>query len=365
MFVTATAFFFMIMMVVAAATAGTTFSLIMVMMFVIVATAAAFFFMIVMMVSAATTGATFFLIMVMMFMIVATAAAFFVMIVVMMTAATAGTTVFPIMMMVFVVVTTAAAAFVFVITAAAATAAFVMMVMMAATASAAARVRTGQRHRHEGFVRHGAVKPHAFQHLTEGVVVDHGKAVVRFRDSDAARDEGVHRFLHQFMVTRHMHHLVFTRSDDVHGALFVNEHIVHFERTHVAQRVFVDNPVDRQFRRRLHSVGVRQHHLLRTREEGLSGTRFQRQKLRDLHFRNPRPLFRRKGTENKESRPNLSGGGSFDFSKCGYAARTASRASESRSTATTSSPSIGVFGALALGMTALPNPNFAASFKRS
>ena len=352
MFVTATAFFFMIMMVVPAATAGTTFSLIMVMMFMIVATAAAFFFMIVMMVPAATTGATFFLIMVMMFMIVATATAFFVMIVVMMTAATAGTTVFPIMMMVFVVVTTA-------------TAAFVMMVMMAAPATAAARMRTRQRHRNEGFVRHGAVKTHAFQHLTEGVVIDHSKAVVRFRNADAARDEGVHRFLHQFMVTRHMHHLVFTRSDDVHGALFVNEHIVHFERTHVAQRVFVDNPVDRQFRRRLHSVGVRQHHLLRTREEGLSGTRFQRQKLRDLHFRNPRPLFRRKGTENKESRPNLSGGGSFDFSKCGYAARTASRASESRSTATTSSPSIGVFGALALGMTALPNPNFAASFKRS
>ena len=364
MFVTATAFFFMIMMVVAAATAGTTFSLIMVMMFVIVATAAAFFFMIVMMVSAATTGATFFLIMVMMFMIVATAAAFFVMIV-MMIAATAGTTVFPIMMMVFVVVTTAAAAFVFVITAAAATAAFVMMVMMAAPATAAARMRTGQRHRHEGFVHDGAVKAHAFQHLTKGVVVDHSKAVVRFGNADAARDEGVHRFLHQFMVTRHMHHLVFTRSDDVHGALFVNEHIVHFERTHVAQRVFVDNPVNRQFRRRLHSVGVRQHHLLRTREESLSGTRFQRQKLRDLHFRNPRPLFRRKGTENKESRPNLSGGGSSDFSKCGYAARTASRASESRSTATTSSPSIGVFGALALGMTALPNPNFAASFKRS
>ena len=323
MFVTATAFFFMIMMVMAAATAGATLFLIMVMMFVIMATAAAFFIMIVMVVSAATTGATFFLIMVMMFMVVATAAA----------------------------------AFVFVITAAAATAAFVMMVMMAATAPAATR--------HEGFVRHGAVKTHAFQHLTEGVVVDHGKAVVRFRDSDTARDEGVHRFLHQFMVARHVHHLVFARSDDVHGALFVNEHIVHFKRTHVAQRVFVDNPVDRQFRRRLHSVGVRQHHLLRTCEEGLSGTRFQRQKLRDLHFRNPRPLFRRKGTENKESRPNLSGGGSFDFSKCGYAARTASRASESRSTATTSSPSIGVFGALALGMTALPNPNFAASFKRS
>ena len=303
MFVTATAFFFMIMMVVAAATAGTTFSLIMVMMFVIVATAAAFFFMIVMMVSAATTGATFFLIMVMMFMIVATAAAFFVMIVVMMTAATAGTTVFPIMMMVFVVVTTA-------------TAAFVMMVMMAAPATAAARMRTRQRHRNEGFIHHGAVKPHAFQHLTEGVVIDHSKAVVRFRNADAARDEGVHRFLHQFMVTRHMHHLVFTRSDDVYGALFVNEHIVHFERTHVAQRVFVDNPVNRQFRGRLHAVGVRQHHLLRTREEGLSGTRFQRQKLRDLHFRNPRPLFRRKGTENKESRPNLSGGGSFHFSKC-------------------------------------------------
>ena len=311
MFVTATAFFFMIMMVVAAATAGTTFSLIMVMMFVIVATAAAFFFMIVMMVSAATTGATFFLIMVMMFMIMATATAFFVMIVVMMTAATAGTTVFP-MMMVFVVVTTAAAAFVFVITAAAA--AFVMMVMMAATA--AARMRTRQRHRNEGFIHHGAVKPHAFQHLTEGVVIDHSKAVVRFRNADAARDEGVHRFLHQFMVAGDMHHLVFTRSDDVHGALFVNEHIVHFERTHVAQRVFVDNPVNRQFRGRLHAVGVRQHHLLRTREEGLSGTRFQRQKLRDLHFRNPRPLFRRKGTENKESRPNLSGGRSFYFSKC-------------------------------------------------
>ena len=350
MFVTATAFFFMIMMVMAAATAGATLFLIMVMMFVIMATAAAFFIMIVMVVSAATAGATFFLIMVMMFVIMATAAAFFVMIVVMMTAATAGTTVFPIMMMVFVVVTTAA---------------FVMMVMMAAPATAAARMRTRQRHRNEGFIHHGAVKPHAFQHLTEGVVIDHSKAVVRFRNADAARDEGVHRFLHQFMVTRHMHHLVFTRSDDVHGALFVNEHIVHFERTHVAQRVFVDNPVNRQFRRRLHSVGVRQHHLLRTREEGLSGTRFQRQKLRDLHFRNPRPLFRRKGTENKESRPNLSGGGSFDFSKCGYAARTASRASESRSTATTSSPSIGVFGALALGMTALPNPNFAASFKRS
>ena len=352
MFVTATAFFFMIMMVMAAATAGATLFRIMVMMFVIVATAAAFFIMIVMMVSAATTGATFFLIMVMMFMIVATAAAFFVMIVVMMTAATAGATFFPIMMMVFVVVTTAAAA-------------FVMMVMMAAPATAAARMRTGQRHRHEGFVHDGAVKAHAFQHLTEGVVVDHGKAVVRFRDSDTARDEGVHRFLHQFMVARHVHHLVFACSDDVHCALFVNEHIVHFERTHVAQRIFVDNPVDRQFRGCLHAVGVRQHHLLRTREEGLSGTRFQRQKLRDLHFRNPRPLFRRKGTENKESRPNLSGGGSFDFSKCGYAARTASRASESRSTATTSSPSIGVFGALALGMTALPNPNFAASFKRS
>lgn len=313
MFVTATAFFFMIMMVVAAATAGTTFSLIMVMMFVIVATAAAFFFMIVMMVSAATTGATFFLIMVMMFMIMATATAFFVMIVVMMTAATAGTTVFP-MMMVFVVVTTAAAAFVFVITAAAA--AFVMMVMMAAPATAAARMRTRQRHRNEGFIHHGAVKPHAFQHLTEGVVIDHSKAVVRFRNADAARDEGVHRFLHQFMVAGDMHHLVFTRSDDVYGALFVNEHIVHFEGTHVAQRVFVDNPVNRQFRGRLHAVGVRQHHLLRTREEGLSGTRFQRQKLRDLHFRNPRPLFRRKGTENKESRPNLSGGRSFYFSKC-------------------------------------------------
>ena len=316
MFVTATAFFFMIMMVVAAATAGTTFSLIMVMMFVLVATAAAFFVMIVMVVSAATAGATFFFIMVMMFVIMATAAAFFIMIVMVVSAATAGATFFLIMVMMFMVVATAAAAFVFVITAAAATAAFVMMVMMAATASAAARVRTGQRHRHEGFVRHGAVKPHAFQHLTEGVVVDHGKAVVRFRDSDTARDEGVHRFLHQFMVARHVHHLVFARSDDVHGALFVNEHIVHFERTHVAQRVFVDNPVDRQFRRRLHSVGVRQHHLLRTREEGLSGTRFQRQKLRDLHFRNPRPLFRRKGTENKESRPNLSGGGSFYFSKC-------------------------------------------------
>ena len=314
MFVTATAFFFMIMMVVAAATAGTTFSLIMVMMFVIVATAAAFFFMIVMMVSAATTGATFFLIMVMMFMIMATATAFFVMIVVMMTAATAGTTVFPIMMMVFVVVTTATAAFVFVITAAAA--AFVMMVMMAAPATAAARMRTRQRHRNEGFIHHGAVKPHAFQHLTEGVVIDHSKAVVRFRNADAARDEGVHRFLHQFMVAGDMHHLVFTRSDDVYGALFVNEHIVHFEGTHVAQRVFVDNPVNRQFRGRLHAVGVRQHHLLRTREESLSGTRFQRQKLRDLHFRNPRPLFRRKGTENKESRPNLSGGRSFYFSKC-------------------------------------------------
>ena len=235
------------------------------------------------------------------------------MIVVMMTAATAGTTIFP-MMMVFVVVTTAAAAFVFVITAAAA--AFVMMVMMAAPATAAARMRTRQRHRNEGFIHHGAVKPHAFQHLTEGVVIDHSKAVVRFRNADAARDEGVHRFLHQFMVAGDMHHLVFTRSDDVYGALFVNEHIVHFEGTHVAQRVFVDNPVNRQFRGRLHAVGVRQHHLLRTREEGLSGTRFQRQKLRDLHFRNPRPLFRRKGTENKESRPNLSGGRSFYFSKC-------------------------------------------------
>ena len=280
MFVTAPAFFFVIMMVMAAATAGATLFLIMVMMFVIMATAAASFIMIVMVVSAATAGATFFLIMVMMFMVVATAAA----------------------------------AFVFVITAAAA--AFVMMVMMAAPATAAARMRTRQRHRNEGFIHHGAVKPHAFQHLTEGVVIDHSKAVVRFRNADAARDEGVHRFLHQFMVAGDMHHLVFTRSDDVHGALFVNEHIVHFERTHVAQRVFVDNPVNRQFRRRLHSVGVRQHHLLRTREEGLSGTRFQRQKLRDLHFRNPRPLFRRKGTENKESRPNLSGGGSFHFSKC-------------------------------------------------
>ena len=352
MFVTAAAFFFMIMMVMAAATARATFFLVMVMVFMIVATAAAFILMIVMMVSAAAAGATFFLVMVMMFMIVATAAAFFVMIVMVMSAATAGTTFFFIMVMVFVVVATAAAT-------------FVMMVMMAAPATAAARMRTRQRHRHEGFIHHGAVKPHAFQHLTEGVVIDHGKAVVRFCDADAARDEGVHRFLHQFMVARHVHHLVFARSDDVHGALFVNEHIVHFERTHVAQRVFVDNPVDRQFRRRLHSVGVRQHHLLRTREEGLSGTRFQRQKLRDLHFRNPRPLFRRKGTENKESRPNLSGGELFNFSKCGYAARTASRASESRSTATTSSPSIGVFGALALGMTALPNPNFAASFKRS
>ena len=256
MFVTAAAFFFMIMMVMAAATAGATFFLVMVMVFVIVATAAAFFIMIVMVVSAATTGATFFLIMVMMFMVVATAAA-----------------------------------------------AFVMMVMMAATAPAAARVRTGQRHRHEGFVHDGAVKTHAFQHLTEGVVVDHGKAVVRFGNADAAGHEGVYRFLHQFMVARHMHHLVFARSDDIHGALFINEHIVHFEGTHVAQRVFVDNPVDRQFRGRLHAVGVRQHHLLRAREEGLSGTRFQRQKLRDLHFRNPRPLFRRRRSRDLKSLP--------------------------------------------------------------
>lgn len=226
--------------------------------------------------------ATTFLIVVMVLMIVAAATAFaFFMVMMVVTTATALT------FLIIVVMMTSTAAFAFIIvvmmSAATATAAFVMVMVSAASTTAAARMGTRQRHGHERLVHHSALQAHAFQHLAEGVVGDDAEAVVGLRNANAAGDEGVDRLLHELMVPRDMHHLVLGGFHDIESALFVNEHIVHFEGAHVAQRVFIGFFTNREDGRRLHAVSVGKNHLLGASKKGMSRTGLQRQKLRDLH----------------------------------------------------------------------------------
>ncbi len=248
MFVTAAARFLVMMVFVSMVMATTTAFLIVVMMLVIVA------------------SATTLLIMVVMLVIMAAASALAVIIVVMMPATAAFALVVIVMM-----------------TAAAATAAFVMMVMMAAPTATAARLGTRQRDGHERFVNHRALQAHAFQHLTEGVVRDDAEAVLGLRNADAASDESVDRLLHELVVARDVHHFVFARLNNVEGALFIDENVVHFQRTNLAQRVFTGLFADRENSRRLHAVSVGKNHLLGASQKGMCRTGFQRQKLRDLH----------------------------------------------------------------------------------
>ncbi len=243
-------------------------------------TAAARFLVMMVFVIMATT-ATFLVVVVMMLMIVATASALAVIIVVMMPATAAFTLVIIVVMM------TAAAAFALIVivmmAAAATTAAFVMMVMMAAPTATAARMGTRQRDGHERFVNHRALQAHAFQHLTESVVRDDAEAVLGLRNADAASDESVDRLLHELVVARDVHHFVFARLNNVEGALFIDENVVHFQRTNLAQRVFTGLFADRENSRRLHAVSVGKNHLLGASQKGMCRTGFQRQKLRDLH----------------------------------------------------------------------------------
>ena len=224
--------------------------------------------------------ATTFLIVMMVFMIVAAAVAFtFFMVMMVVTTATALT--FHI-----IVVMTATAAFALIIVvmmAATAAAAFVMVMVSTTATTAAARMGTRQRHGHERLVHHSALQAHAFQHLAEGVVGNDAEAVVGLRNANAAGDEGVDRLLHELMVARDMHHLVLRGFHDIESALFVNEHIVHFEGPHVAQRVFIGLFTYREDGRRLHAVCVGKNHLLGASKKGMSRTGLQRQKLRDLH----------------------------------------------------------------------------------
>ncbi len=225
--------------------------------------------------------ATTFLIVVMVF-VAATATLIIVMMVSMIVAAAATFTFFMVMMVV-----PAAPAFAFIVIvmmAAATTATVFVMVMVSATATtAAARMGTRQRHGHEGLVHHSALQAHAFQHLAEGVVGDDAEAVVGLRNADAAGDEGIDRLLHELMVARDVHHLVLGSFHDIESALFVNEHVVHFEGAHVAQRVFIGFFTNREDGRRLHAVCVGKNHLLGASKKGMSRTGLQRQKLRDLH----------------------------------------------------------------------------------
>ncbi len=227
------------------------------------------------------TTATFLVVVVMMLMIVATAGALAVIMFVMMPATAAFTLVIIVVMM------TAAAAFALIVivmmAAAATTAAFVMMVMMAAPTATAARMGTRQRDGHERFVNHRALQAHAFQHLTESVVRDDAEAVLGLRNADAASDESVDRLLHELVVARDVHHFVFARLNNVEGALFIDENVVHFQRTNLAQRVFTGLFADRENSRRLHAVSVGKNHLLGASQKGMCRTGFQRQKLRDLH----------------------------------------------------------------------------------
>ncbi len=212
------------------------------------------------------TTATFLVVVVMMLMIVATAGALAVIMFVMMPATAAFTLVIIVVMM------TAAAAF-----------ALIVIVMMAAPTATAARMGTRQRDGHERFVNHRALQAHAFQHLAEGVVRDDAEAVLGLRNADAASDESVDRLLHELVVARDVHHFVFARLNNVEGALFIDENVVHFQRTNLAQRVFTGLFADRENSRRLHAVSVGKNHLLGASQKGMCRTGFQRQKLRDLH----------------------------------------------------------------------------------
>ncbi len=223
--------------------------------------------------------ATTFLIVVMVF-VAATATLIIVMMVSMIVAAAATFTFFMVMM---VVPAAPAFAFIVIVMMAAATTVFVMVMVSATATTAAARMRTRQRHGHEGLVHHGALQAHAFQHLAEGVVGDDAEAVVGLRNADAAGDEGIDRLLHELMVARDVHHLVLGSFHDIESALFVNEHVVHFEGAHVAQRVFIGFFTNREDGRRLHAVCVGKNHLLGASKKGMSRTGLQRQKLRDLH----------------------------------------------------------------------------------
>lgn len=226
--------------------------------------------------------ATTFLIVVMVF-VAATATLIIVMMVFMIVAAAVAFTFFMVMM----VVTTAPALtfhiIVVMMAAATAAAAFVMVMVSTTATTAAARMGTRQRHGHERLVHHSALQAHAFQHLAEGVVGNDAEAVVGLRNANAAGDEGVDRLLHELMVARDMHHLVLRGFHDIESALFVNEHIVHFEGAHVAQRVFIGLFTYREDGRRLHAVCVGKNHLLGASKKGMSRTGLQRQKLRDLH----------------------------------------------------------------------------------
>ncbi len=243
----------------------------------LVAAAAGFFVMVLMIMAPATA----FSIVAMVFVLMAAAAAFAFFMVMMMVVPTAAALTFVVIVM---MTATAAIAFIVVMMAAATAAAtFVMVMVSAAATTAAARMGTGQRHGHEGFVHHGALQAHAFQHLAEGVVGDDAKAVVGLCNTNSAGDKGVDRLLHELMVARNMHHLVLSRFHNIEGALFINKHVVHFEGAHVTQSVFIGFFTNRKGGRSLHTVSVGKNHLLGTSKKGMSRTGFQRQKLRDLH----------------------------------------------------------------------------------
>ena len=272
-------------------------------MVVLVIMAPATTFLIVVMVFVAATATL--IIVMMVFMIVAAAVAFtFFMVMMVVTTATALT--FHI-----IVVMTATAAFALIIVvmmaAATAAAAFVMVMVSTTATTAAARMGTRQRHGHERLVHHSALQAHAFQHLAEGVVGNDAEAVVGLRNANAAGDEGVDRLLHELMVARDMHHLVLRGFHDIESALFVNEHILHFEGAHVAQRVFIGLFTYREDGRRLHAVCVGKNHLLGASKKGMSRTGLQRQKLRDLHSGKLKAPEERGGARRKtlESRPKL------------------------------------------------------------
>ena len=259
--------------------------------FVVVPAATALAFLIVVMMPAAAALA--FLIVVM----VSAAAALAFLIVVMVPAAAA-----PAFLVVVMVPAAAALAFLIVVMVpAAAATAFLIVVMAAAAATATARMGTRQRNRHERLLNNLALQSHAFKHLTESVVGHHAESILRLRHANATGNKGVHRFLHQLMIPGNVHHLIDAGFHDVHGALFIHQHVTHFQGTHLTQRVFVRFAIDREFRRNLDSIGIGQHHALGTGQQRLRRTGLQGQKLRDFHRIHSTCPFPEKGAKMKKT----------------------------------------------------------------
>ena len=172
---------------------------------------------------AAAAPARFFFVMV----AAATAPAGFFLVVVM-AAAAAPAGIFVVMMMM--VAAAAPAGFFFVVVMAAAAA--------SAAAPAAAVAATGQRNGREGFVGGGHRQTHAFEHDLVLIDAGHGKAVFGLRHAHAAGGQGVNSFLHEVEVARHLEDRFHGRFDLVKAAVFVDEHVTDFERTHFAETVF-------------------------------------------------------------------------------------------------------------------------------